>query len=114
MRSPPSWENRRPVAGEIWLTLPDGTEQRLEGELAIGRDDTNDLVVPTKTVSRNHAAIVLREGRWYLEDRGSYNGTFLNGTRVQPGSPLPLRHADRIVSGSDTMLFSGPAQLLDP
>src|SRR5919199_189623 len=106
MASPGSWNNRRPVAGEIWLTLPDGTERRLEGELTIGRDDTNTLVVPTKTVSRNHAAIVQHEGRWYVEDRGSYNGPFLNGTRVQPGSPLPPRHADRIEVGRVALLFS--------
>jgi pSer/pThr/pTyr-binding forkhead associated (FHA) protein len=114
MASPDAWNNPAPVAGEIWLTLPDGTERRLEGELTIGRDDTNTLVVPTKTVSRNHAAIVEQEGRWYVEDRGSYNGTFLNGTRVQPGSPVPLRHADRIGIGEETILFSAPTELDDP
>ena len=36
-------------------------------------------------------------------------GTFLNGTRVQSGSPLPLRHADRIGIGAETFLFSWPA-----
>jgi hypothetical protein len=32
---------------------------------------------------------------------------------VQPGTPLPLRHADRIGIGAETVLFSWPAQLLD-
>jgi pSer/pThr/pTyr-binding forkhead associated (FHA) protein len=58
--------------------------------------------------------VTLQDGRWYLEDRGSFNGTYLNGTRVLPGTPLPLRHADRISIGTETLLFSWPAQLDDP
>jgi pSer/pThr/pTyr-binding forkhead associated (FHA) protein len=65
-------------------------------------------------VSREHAAVAFRDGRWYLEDRGSFNGTFLNGTRVRPGTPLPLRHFDRIGIGGETLLFSWPAQFEDP
>jgi pSer/pThr/pTyr-binding forkhead associated (FHA) protein len=102
------------VLGDIWLTFPDGSERELAGPLTIGRDAENDLVVPSNAVSRRHAALSFREGRWYVEDRGSYNGTFLNGTRVNPSTPLPLRHADRIEIGGETILFSWPAQLQDP
>jgi predicted component of type VI protein secretion system len=101
------------VAGDIWLTFPDGTEHELTGPLTVGRGPENDLVLTSTAVSRRHAAIVRREGRWYVEDRGSYNGTFLNGTRVNPGTPLPLRHADRIEIGLEAILFSWPAQLRD-
>jgi pSer/pThr/pTyr-binding forkhead associated (FHA) protein len=102
------------VAGDIWLTFPDGSEHELTGPLRIGRDAANDLVIDSSAVSRKHAALVHEEGRWYVEDRGSYNGTFLNGTRVNPSTPLPLRHADRIEIGGETILFSWPAQLQDP
>src|ERR687888_2189189 len=102
------------MAGDIWLTLPDGTEYELHGNVTIGRDPGNDLTFDLPTVSREHAAVTFREGRWYIEDRGSFNGTFLNGTRVQPGTPLPLRHADRIGIGSEAILFSWPGQLRDP
>src|SRR6266508_6250525 len=102
------------MPGDIWLTFLDGTEHELKGSVTIGRDATNDLTFASPTVSREHAAVTLRDGRWYVEDRGSFNGTFLNGTRVQPGTPLPLRHADRISIGTDTLIFSWPAQLEDP
>jgi len=102
------------VPGDIWLTFPDGKEHELAGPLKIGRGAENDLVIQSTAVSRKHAALALREGRWYVEDRGSYNGTFLNGTRVNPSTPLPLRHADRIEIGGETILFSWPAQLQDP
>jgi pSer/pThr/pTyr-binding forkhead associated (FHA) protein len=102
------------MPGEIWLTFPDGTEHELKEGIRIGRDAGNDLTFASPSVSRDHAALTFRDGRWYLEDRGSFNGTFLNGTRVQPGTPLPLRHADRIGIGAETLLFSWPAQLQDP
>jgi pSer/pThr/pTyr-binding forkhead associated (FHA) protein len=102
------------VPGDIWLTSQDGSELELAGPLTIGRGADNDLVVQAAAVSRKHAAITSHEGRWYIEDRGSYNGTFLNGTRVNPGTPLPLRHADRIEIGGEVILFSWPAQLGDP
>lgn len=41
-------------------------------------------------VSRRHARIIQREGRAYIEDVGSANGTFLNGQRLTPYLPYPL------------------------
>jgi FHA domain len=102
------------MGADIWLTFPDGTEHELEDSMSIGRDPRNDLVLESASVSRDHAAVTLRDDRWYVEDRASFNGTFLNGTRVQPGTPLPLRHADRIGIGTETLIFSWPAQLEDP
>src|SRR5262249_50270957 len=46
--SPPSRVRR--VAGNIWLTLPDGTEHELTGPVLIGRSRENDLVVPSSAV----------------------------------------------------------------
>ena len=102
------------MAGEIWLTFPDGADHELTESVSVGRDPTNDLVLESSAVSREHAAVTFQDGRWYLEDRGSFNGTYLNGTRAVPGTPLPLRHADRISIGTETLLFSWPAQLDDP
>jgi pSer/pThr/pTyr-binding forkhead associated (FHA) protein len=102
------------MPGDMWLTLPDGTEHELKESVTIGRDAANDLMFASQSVSREHAAITVQDERWYVEDRGSFNGTFLNGTRVQPGTPLPLRHADLIGIGAETLLFSWPAQRQDP
>jgi pSer/pThr/pTyr-binding forkhead associated (FHA) protein len=102
------------MAAEIWLTFPDGTEVDLKDSISIGRDTKNDVVMESSAVSREHAGVSFRDGRWYVEDRGSFNGTYLNGTRVMPGTPLPLRHADRISIGTETLLFSWPAQGSDP
>ena len=100
-------------AAQIALTFPDGREHELRENVSIGRDPTNDLVFDSPTVSRHHAAVTFRGGRWWVEDRGSYNGTYLNGARVHPGVPMPLRHADQIQLGSQSIVFSWPSQVLD-
>src|SRR4029078_5566538 len=102
------------MAADIWLTFPDGTEVELNESISIGRDGKNDLVMESSAISRDHAAVTVQDGRWYLEDRGSFNGTYLNGTRVVPGTPLPLRHADRITIGAETLIFARAAQRDDP
>ncbi len=99
---------------EAALLLPNGREVRLLEQVTIGRDDKNSLVLDHPTVSRHHATLSEREGRWYVADRGSFNGTFINDDRVPPGIALQLRHADRISIGSQVLLFSAPAQRDDP
>jgi pSer/pThr/pTyr-binding forkhead associated (FHA) protein len=96
------------------LILPDGSVQDLDAEVTLGRSGENDLVVEKGGVSRRHARLVKAEGRWYVEDRGSLYGTYLNGVRLQPRVPYSLRHADRIAIGPDTFIFFARAQVDDP
>ncbi len=92
------------------LILPDGRELALAGDLTIGRDEENDLPLDEPTVSRRHAIVSVRNGRWFVTDCGSFNGTYLNGDRIAPGVAMPLRHADRIAVGGAVLLFSVPHQ----
>ena len=54
------------------------------GDLTIGRDGENEIVLAENTVSRRHAR-VLRDGQgqWTLTDLESANGVYVNGMRVQ-------------------------------
>ncbi len=96
------------------LTLPNGHEEPLRADLSIGRGADNKIRLRSKTVSRRHAVLRFEEGRWTLEDRGSANGTFVNETRLPFGASHPLRHGDRITVGSETLVFSWPAEADDP
>jgi hypothetical protein len=96
------------------LMFPDGREVSLKGDAFVGRDEVNQVQIDNSTVSRRHALLAEREGRWWLTDTGSFNGTFLNDRRLPPGVALQLRHADRIRVGSEVLVFSAPTFLDDP
>ncbi len=54
------------------------------------------------TVSRRHAALVQREGRWLVEDGGSLNGTFVNRRRVESAE---LEDGDELQIGKYRLTF---------
>lgn len=65
--------------------------------IQIGRDPSNDVVVPSPNVSRFHAQIQKVGQRYRVEDLRSSNGTFVNGERIE-GS-LWLKPEDTIRIG---------------
>src|SRR3954468_17099273 len=69
--------------------------------LLIGRGDKADLRLVDDGISRDNARIVNEKGQMVLEDLGSTNGTYCNGTRV---SRRPLSEGDKILLGSTTIL----------
>jgi uncharacterized RDD family membrane protein YckC len=79
-----------------WLRLRIGHEVfPLEADrLLIGRSRSCDLRLRPDTVSRLHAVVVRRTDQLFIEDMGSSNGTYLNGTRFTGEQPL---HAGDIV-----------------
>lgn len=64
--------------------------------LTVGRDPKNDIVLDDRRVSRRHAEIRLRLGRYTLYDLQSTNGTFVNGRRI---AEMVLSDNDRITIG---------------
>lgn len=59
-----------------------------DDEMVIGRGTDADIVLPERQVSRYHLKIIFRDGRYYLEDLDSKNGTFLNGQQVKGSASL--------------------------
>ncbi len=60
-----------------------GQVTALEGnELQVGRLAKSQIHIPFEGVSRNHARLVWENGGFVVEDAGSANGTFVQGTRV--------------------------------
>jgi serine phosphatase RsbU (regulator of sigma subunit)/pSer/pThr/pTyr-binding forkhead associated (FHA) protein len=69
----------------------------------IGRSMQNTLVLLDGSVSREHASIQDKGGRWLLTDLGSRHGTTLNGVPVEPGDPAPIESGDLVRIGPWTL-----------
>ena len=67
----------------------------------MGTSDNNDIVVPDDRVSRHHAVLRWRGGRFELEDLNSTNHTFVNG---KPVTRAALRAGDLISLANATDL----------
>jgi serine phosphatase RsbU (regulator of sigma subunit)/pSer/pThr/pTyr-binding forkhead associated (FHA) protein len=91
---------------ELLVNYPDRAPERLPlGRLriTIGRSARNDVCVPDPFASRVHAE-VRREGDIYLlQDLGSANGTYYNGSRLE--QPVALTHGGRIQIGETEIVF---------
>lgn len=87
---------RRGSSGRAFLVVVEGSRRQLrpgdriplEGAASIGRDSDNQVVIDESTVSGRHAAIIFRDGRWWVEDLGSTNGTWVNERKVEQALPL--------------------------
>lgn len=74
-----------------------------EGENLIGRDSDCAVCIPSSTVSRHHARILLSGGQAVLEDLASKNGTFVGDDRI--ARPTPLQDGQRLRLGSIRLTF---------
>jgi pSer/pThr/pTyr-binding forkhead associated (FHA) protein len=80
-------------------------ETEATASVSIGRDPANNLVIDSPEVSRQHALIERRSGRYYLTDLASSRGTFLDGNQIS--GTVELKPAQWIhISGYD-FFFDG-------
>lgn len=75
------------------LIALDGTEKGRRWFLdrdrsLIGRDAAADIVITDRRVSREHAEIIREEGKYFIRDLGSKNGTCVNGERIEAATVL--------------------------
>ncbi|WP_295450514.1 HD-GYP domain-containing protein [uncultured Thiodictyon sp.] len=71
-------------------------------ECLVGRGDNVDYVIADPRVSRQHAKVLALHNRYYVQDLGSVNGTYLNGDRVENER---LAHGDLVMFGGTLLRF---------
>lgn len=87
--------------------------------ITLGRRLNNPIILDSPSVSRAHAQLRLRYGRYVIYDLGSTGGTFVNGQRVEecvlrPGDVISLADM-RLIYGEDEHLNANPnSQIPNP
>ncbi|HEY4235224.1 MAG TPA: SpoIIE family protein phosphatase [Lacipirellulaceae bacterium] len=86
------------------------TRFAIDGERAvIGRSNDCEVPLDVAAVSRRHAAVLRAEGRYFIEDLESRNGTYLNEQRIVDRTPL--RDGDELLICGQTIRFHGDHSL---
>ena len=104
---PPAGARSRnfPVGAHLFVNLGEELHDHLVGgsRLTMGRRTDNDVFVPDALASKLHAELVEEGGKYFLEDRGSRNGTYVGKRRVE--GRVSLATAENIRIGNTYMLF---------
>lgn len=83
----------------------------IEEEIVIGREDT-DLEIDDPELSRRHAVVRRYANRLQVEDLGSTNGTFVDGTRI--AEPTLLGGGAQIKLGTTVLAVEGVLPVSEP
>jgi pSer/pThr/pTyr-binding forkhead associated (FHA) protein len=73
----------------------------------IGRDGC-DFNIPDQRISRRHAEITVRDGKFFVTDLESRNGTFIGTTKLPPHTPTPLNGSTVVRLGQQTQIELEP------
>jgi pSer/pThr/pTyr-binding forkhead associated (FHA) protein len=91
-------------AGTIIVHGPDGARPRtfkLGPSMAVGRAAECEIRLDDTYASQQHARIFGKSDRWYVEDLGSTNGTFVNDQKL--GAPAQVEPGDKIRVGTTVL-----------
>jgi pilus assembly protein CpaF len=84
----------------IIISEKGGAERREtfdRNEINVGRVQGNDLMLPKGNVSKHHARLLYRDGRFIVTDLKSTNGTYVNGRKITQATIV--REGDKIYIG---------------
>ena len=82
-----------------------GEAHDLKDSSIIGKSETSDIVINNRYVSRRHARITRENGKFYIEDLGSTNKTYINGNKIPVNEKIPIEVGDLITLADTEFLF---------
>lgn len=93
------WNITRMLYGDILRLYDTDKNQEIEiqkAKIDVGRGPASDLQLKNNYVSLYHASFYFEKSAWYIMDKGSTNGTFLNGKRLKENTKYELYFNDVI------------------
>src|SRR5208283_3786108 len=97
----------------IIISEKGGAERREafdKNEINVGRVQGNDLMLPKGNVSKHHARLLYRDGRFIVTDLKSTNGTYVNGRKISQATIV--REGDKIYIGDFVLRLETAVQLV--
>ncbi len=76
------------------------------GDLLLGRDSENSVVIDETAISRVHGNIFEVAGYWFFRDLNSTNGSAINGEKISPEQIRILRSGDIIHLATFPILYT--------
>ncbi len=76
----------------------------------IGRNKKCDIYIKDPFMSKENTLIYIQDGKFYIKDLGSTNGTFVNGKQLLE-KPAKLKDSDKVTIGNIDFLFVDPFAL---
>jgi hypothetical protein len=99
-------ERGKSVGKQFLLSAAESQIGRWDADGGVFPDVDLDSDDPEAKISRRHARITFHDGKYFLEDLGSTNGTFINrGKRLPPGTRQQLNDGDEIIVGKTFLRF---------
>jgi pSer/pThr/pTyr-binding forkhead associated (FHA) protein len=91
----------------LWITIEKGDAKTYEhcfsDSFRIGRDADCQVLLNDNNVSRFHAEVFFKEGRWWVRDLDSTNGTYIGGKKIEI---IPLGKKTRLSIAKDGPVVS--------
>jgi hypothetical protein len=124
LREPTAWHPTHPLGGT--LLVPPTEAAVSEGmavaialeptvreapEVTLGRSPSCDLEIDEGTISQLHLAFVHEGEEWKVRDVGSTNGSWLDGVRLEPNTPVPLKEGARLQAAQVLFTFASSSGL---
>jgi len=81
--------------------------------IGVGRARNCDVVLRFPSVSKLHAQFLVDEAKWMIIDVESANGTLLNGQRLTPFRPHPVKFGDQLRMGEIEVEFADAGTVFD-
>lgn len=87
--------------------------RRGRARISVGCSPRCDVRINDRSLSKFHAHVELREGRYFIADNDSSSGTQINDRLLPPGQLAEIRSGDRVSLGFVELTLLGPREFFE-
>ncbi len=87
----------------VWARVPMHDDlSKYKQVYNIGSNYRNDIILNNQTVSSYHASVrIAKDGKVYIHDNGSRNGTKVNGVKIEKNKDVRIKKGDNVICSTE-------------